>query len=121
MRGRREAASFFAWRVLPDAERISQAIIRAADQLGGAKTRMQLVAIGDATASRLVGEGGVVERLLPPSEVARVAGVCARTLWDWRRRNVGPPFVTIGRWTYRYPEAAFRAWLAERTTNSRAR
>jgi hypothetical protein len=51
--------------------------------------------------------------LLTPDDAAHMIGVSPETLTDWRWRDMGPPFVRIGRGPrgrVRYPADALRAW-----------
>jgi DNA-binding transcriptional MerR regulator len=48
--------------------------------------------------------------LWTPADVARFLGVPVATLYQWRRRGVGPPARRVGR-HLRYDPDAVRAWF----------
>jgi len=43
-------------------------------------------------------------------ETSRLIGVSGRTLFNWRRDNIGPPFKRVGS-RILYPVAALNDWL----------
>jgi excisionase family DNA binding protein len=51
-------------------------------------------------------------RLLWPGEVSDILGVPVATLYQWRRRSIGPPAIRVGR-HLRYRPADLEAWLAD--------
>lgn len=51
-----------------------------------------------------------LERMLTEREVASLLGVSHRTVQDWRRRGVGPPFWKMGR-SVRYATSDLQQWL----------
>jgi hypothetical protein len=53
--------------------------------------------------------------LLTPDEVASRLRVDKETLRGWRRRNSGPPVVTLAKSTRRYPENGLIIWLRDNT------
>ena len=58
--------------------------------------------------------------LLTTEELAQRWGLSARTLKDWRRREVGPPYMRMptsagGRATIRYHLSEVAKWEAEHT------
>jgi hypothetical protein len=54
--------------------------------------------------------------LLTPDEAARFLGVRARTLANWRTRELGPPFVKVSTRFIMYRSADLQAW-AKRNVN----
>ena len=58
----------------------------------------------------------MTERLLTARELADVVGVTPATILRWTRHGDGPPAARLPSGQLRYPEEAFIAWLAARTT-----
>jgi excisionase family DNA binding protein len=50
--------------------------------------------------------------LLTPTEVAKELGLPARTVEQWRYRNLGPRYVKVGRHV-RYRPADIDAWIEQ--------
>jgi predicted DNA-binding transcriptional regulator AlpA len=53
-------------------------------------------------------------RMLTTEAAAGFLGISAWTLFDWRKRGGGPPFVRLSRNTIRYPLDDLVAWLRAR-------
>jgi predicted site-specific integrase-resolvase len=49
---------------------------------------------------------------MTPEEVAAILQVSLRTLAEWRRDGIGPPWVAYSRKIVRYNREKFDAWLA---------
>jgi excisionase family DNA binding protein len=49
--------------------------------------------------------------LLTTEDVANMVGVSVRTVEDWRRDKVGPPFTRLGGRTIRYRRDLLEAWI----------
>jgi hypothetical protein len=49
--------------------------------------------------------------MLTPSAVGCFLGVSRWTLWDWRRKRMGPPFVKLSRHVVRYPQTGLSDYL----------
>ncbi|GAA1962378.1 hypothetical protein GCM10009838_19100 [Catenulispora subtropica] len=57
--------------------------------------------------------------MLTPVEVARLLRLpSVETLYQWRRKRIGPPAVRVGR-HLRYDSAKLACWLDERTEAGR--
>ena len=55
-----------------------------------------------------------MEDHLTPKELARVLGKSEQTIWVWRSKNVGPPYVRNGeRGRVYYPKDQLAAWLMD--------
>jgi predicted DNA-binding transcriptional regulator AlpA len=50
------------------------------------------------------------ERLLTTGEAARVLGISARTLSDWRWKRISPPFISLSRNAVRYRHRDLIEW-----------
>lgn len=48
---------------------------------------------------------------LSVQEIAGACGVSVPTLYQWRKRNYGPPYFPFGG-RVRYPRREFKRWLA---------
>ena len=55
-------------------------------------------------------DGTIPDRLWTPTDVATYLGVPIQTLYQWRRRGLGPPSRRVGR-HLRYEATAVRAWF----------
>ncbi|MDY7101494.1 MAG: helix-turn-helix domain-containing protein [Actinomycetota bacterium] len=58
---------------------------------------------------------GTPDELLTTDELAALLKVSKDTVHQWRRRAVGPPGITVGRYV-RYRRTAVDRWLDERTS-----
>jgi predicted DNA-binding transcriptional regulator AlpA len=58
-------------------------------------------------------EARVLEGYMPETELAVQLGKSLRTLWRWRVRGVGPPYVVVGR-VVMYRISSVRQWLEDR-------
>jgi predicted DNA-binding transcriptional regulator AlpA len=54
------------------------------------------------------------ERLLTAGDVARITGLSADTLAQWRSQRRGIPFIKLSRNVVRYRHGDLDKWLAER-------
>lgn len=54
--------------------------------------------------------GAGIELLLTPEEVSAILSLPVETLYQWRRRRIGPPGFRVGR-HLRYDPDEFRQWL----------
>jgi hypothetical protein len=54
------------------------------------------------------------ERLLTADDVARITGLSAETLAQWRSQRRGIPFIKLSRNVVRYRHGDLNKWLAER-------
>jgi DNA-binding transcriptional MerR regulator len=59
----------------------------------------------------MTGARAVPEPLWGPEDVAAFLRVPVQTLYQWRRKRIGPPGRRVGR-HLRYDPAAVRAWFA---------
>ncbi|MFH8662626.1 helix-turn-helix domain-containing protein [Streptomyces afghaniensis] len=50
------------------------------------------------------------ERYLTPADVAELLGVPVETLYQWRRKRIGPPAFRVGR-HLRYDPVRLRQWV----------
>lgn len=55
------------------------------------------------------------ERLWTPADVANYLSVPVQTLYQWRRRGLGPPARRVGR-HLRYEPTAVKAWFLEQAS-----
>ncbi len=53
----------------------------------------------------------IPQEYLNEKDLSRVSGIPVRTLQDWRRRSVGPPYRKLLGRLVRYPLAEALAWL----------
>nr|WSZ16292.1 helix-turn-helix domain-containing protein [Streptomyces canus] len=59
--------------------------------------------------------GGVPDRYLTPEDLVTMFSLpSVETVYQWRRKRIGPPGFRVGRYL-RFNPAAVRAWEAERT------
>lgn len=59
-------------------------------------------------------DSGASTRLLTAEDVARITGLSAETLAQWRSQRRGIPFLKLSRNVVRYRQGDLDAWLAER-------
>jgi len=61
-----------------------------------------------------------LEGLLPEGEAARLLSISTRTLQAWRSKEVGPPYVQVGR-AVRYRRGSLIDWANANTRNPKAK
>lgn len=49
--------------------------------------------------------------LLKTSEVAAILRYSVHALGIWRKQGIGPPYIVLGRHTYRYPHRDLCEWM----------
>lgn len=54
------------------------------------------------------------KKYLKSSVVAEMLDISVRTLEDWRRQNIGPRWIDMGRKTVRYDLDEIQRWVEER-------
>ncbi|MER7839200.1 helix-turn-helix domain-containing protein [Streptomyces sp. NPDC096040] len=59
--------------------------------------------------------GGLPDRYLTPDDIAEMFEVPKETVYQWRRKHMGPPGFRIGK-HLRYDPADVRAYVARRKT-----
>jgi predicted DNA-binding transcriptional regulator AlpA len=59
--------------------------------------------------------GGLPDRYLTPDDIAEIFEVPKETVYQWRKKQVGPPGFRIGK-HLRYDPADVRAYVTERKT-----
>jgi predicted DNA-binding transcriptional regulator AlpA len=57
--------------------------------------------------------GGLPDRYLTPDDIAEMFEVPKETVYQWRKKRIGPPGFRIGKYV-RYDPADVRAYVAER-------
>ncbi|MGY4960294.1 helix-turn-helix domain-containing protein [Streptomyces sp. 900105245] len=57
---------------------------------------------------------GLPDRYLTPDDIAEMFEVPKETVYQWRKKRVGPPGFRVGKYV-RYDPAAVRDWVAERS------
>ncbi|SED57295.1 Helix-turn-helix domain-containing protein [Streptomyces sp. 3213] len=61
---------------------------------------------------------GLPDRYLTPDDIAVIFKVPKETVYQWRRKHVGPPGFRIGKYV-RYDPAAVHAYVTQRTADDR--
>ncbi|MER6139273.1 helix-turn-helix domain-containing protein [Streptomyces sparsogenes] len=56
---------------------------------------------------------GLPDRYLTPDDIAELFEVPVETVYQWRKKRVGPPGFRVGKYV-RYDPAAVQRWTAER-------
>ena len=54
------------------------------------------------------------DSLLTPSQTAEFLNISPRTLEAWRRKGIGPPFMSLSLRCVRYSERALNDWISAR-------
>ncbi|MCK1819478.1 helix-turn-helix domain-containing protein [Streptomyces sp. XM83C] len=62
---------------------------------------------------RAILRGGLPDRYLTPDDIAEMFEVPKETVYQWRKKRIGPPGFRIGKYV-RYDPADVRAYVAER-------
>jgi len=62
--------------------------------------------------------GGLPDRYLTPDDIAEMFEVPKETVYQWRKKNTGPPSFRIGKYV-RYDPADVRAYVTQRKTDDR--
>ncbi|PKW05589.1 Helix-turn-helix domain-containing protein [Streptomyces sp. 1222.5] len=57
---------------------------------------------------------GLPDRYLTPDDIAEMFEVPKETVYQWRKKRIGPPGFRVGKYV-RYDPAAVRDWVAERS------
>ncbi|MFJ5027120.1 helix-turn-helix domain-containing protein [Streptomyces sp. NPDC088560] len=65
------------------------------------------------TDSRAILRGGLPDRYLTPDDIAEIFEVPKETVYQWRRKRIGPPGFRIGKHV-RYDPADVRAYVTSR-------
>ncbi|MFE4969987.1 helix-turn-helix domain-containing protein [Streptomyces sp. NPDC056660] len=63
--------------------------------------------------------GGLPDRYLTPDDIAEMFEVPKETVYQWRRKRLGPPGFRIGK-HLRYDPADVRAYVARRKTDGQS-
>jgi len=61
-----------------------------------------------------------VEKLLTPSQLAEILGVCPGTIYSWLSRGIDIPYVKI-KGTVRFRQKAVQDWLLKKEQEKRKR
>jgi predicted DNA-binding transcriptional regulator AlpA len=69
----------------------------------------------EETNPRAVLWGGLPDRYLTPDDIAEIFEVPKETVYQWRKKRIGPAGFRIGKYV-RYDPADVRAYVAERKT-----
>lgn len=56
-------------------------------------------------------EGDVARLTYTPAEAAKILDLTELTLYRWRVRGLGPPFIRVSARTVRYPRKQFHEWF----------
>lgn len=73
------------------------------------------MATEEPTDPRAILRGGLPDRYLTPEDLVTMFGLpSVETVYQWRRKRIGPPGFRVGRYL-RFDPAAVRAWVTERT------
>ncbi|MCW8100819.1 helix-turn-helix domain-containing protein [Streptomyces tauricus] len=64
---------------------------------------------------RTILRGGLPDRYLTPDDIAEIFEVPKETVYQWRRKRIGPPGFRIGK-HLRYDPADVRAYVTQRKT-----
>ncbi|MGM0345865.1 helix-turn-helix domain-containing protein [Streptomyces sp. Adlamb9] len=74
------------------------------------------MAATESTDPRAILRGGLPDRYLTPEDLVTMFGLpSVDTVYQWRRKRIGPPGFRVGRYL-RYDPTAVRAWVTEQTT-----
>ncbi|MFJ2968528.1 helix-turn-helix transcriptional regulator [Streptomyces collinus] len=65
------------------------------------------------TDPRAILRGGLPDRYLNPDDIAEIFDVPKETVYQWRKKRIGPPGFRIGRYV-RYDPADVRAYVRSR-------
>lgn len=66
----------------------------------------------EETDSRAILRGGLPDRYLTPDDIAEIFEVPKETVYQWRKKRVGPPGFRIGKYV-RYDPADVRAYVTQ--------
>ncbi|MFJ3194158.1 helix-turn-helix domain-containing protein [Streptomyces griseoviridis] len=72
-----------------------------------------------ATDPREILRNGLPDRYLTPDDIAEMFEVPKETVYQWRRKRIGPPGFRIGKHV-RYDPADIRAYVTQRKTAEQA-
>jgi len=61
---------------------------------------------------RTILRGGLPDRYLTPNDIAEIFEVPKETVYQWRKKRIGPPGFRIGKYV-RYDPADVRAYVAQ--------
>ncbi|MER6694862.1 helix-turn-helix domain-containing protein [Streptomyces minutiscleroticus] len=67
---------------------------------------------------RAILRGGLPDRYLTPDDIADMFDVPKETVYQWRKKRIGPPGFRVGK-HLRYDPADVRAYVAQRKTAGR--
>ncbi|MFE5126213.1 helix-turn-helix transcriptional regulator [Streptomyces sp. NPDC056669] len=71
------------------------------------------MATEEPTDPRAILRGGLPDRYLTPEDLVTMFSLpSVETVYQWRRKRIGPPGFRIGRYL-RFDPAAVRAWVTE--------
>ncbi|MBJ6634684.1 AlpA family transcriptional regulator [Streptomyces sp. I5] len=71
------------------------------------------MAITEPTDPRAILRGGLPDRYLTPEDLVTMFSLpSVETVYQWRRKRIGPPGFRVGRYL-RYDPAAVRAWVTD--------
>ncbi|MFJ9997867.1 helix-turn-helix transcriptional regulator [Streptomyces werraensis] len=71
------------------------------------------MATTEPTDPRAILRGGLPDRYLTPEDLVTMFSLpSVETVYQWRRKRIGPPGFRVGRYL-RYDPAAVRAWVTE--------
>ncbi|RXS84583.1 DNA-binding protein [Streptomyces sp. TM32] len=74
------------------------------------------MATTETTDPRAALRGGLPDRYLTPEDLVTMFSLpSVETVYQWRRKRIGPPGFRVGK-HLRYDPAAVRAWVAEQST-----
>ncbi|MGV9754466.1 helix-turn-helix transcriptional regulator [Streptomyces tricolor] len=67
----------------------------------------------EPTDPRAILRGGLPDRYLTPEDLVTMFGLpSVETVYQWRRKRIGPPGFRVGRYL-RFDPAVVRAWVTE--------
>ncbi|MEY9990700.1 putative DNA-binding transcriptional regulator AlpA [Streptomyces sp. V4I8] len=73
------------------------------------------MATQEPTDPRAILRGGLPDRYLTPEDLVTMFGLpSVETVYQWRRKRIGPPGFRVGRYI-RFNPAAVKAWEDEQT------
>ncbi|ALV52116.1 helix-turn-helix transcriptional regulator [Streptomyces althioticus] len=71
------------------------------------------MATTEPTDPRAILRGGLPDRYLTPEDLVTMFSLpSVETVYQWRRKRIGPPGFRVGRYL-RYDPAAVRAWVTD--------
>ncbi|RDS62160.1 DNA-binding protein [Streptomyces sp. M7] len=103
-------------RRLSDADDAGDAEIRTSDTHGLPTHHVRRCLIDtalDRPDPRAILRGGLPDRYLTPDDIAEIFEVPKETVYQWRKKRIGPPGFRIGKYV-RYDPADVRAYVTSR-------